>query len=90
MATAQICSWQKTSASITTIQQIPASAGIESQVSDLELLSRPALIFFEEITDALEDMIRGVSRAGIERVLAIGLHRVALADGRACDSSVVA
>jgi transcriptional regulator with GAF, ATPase, and Fis domain len=81
MATTQICLWQKTSASVTTIQQILVSAGIESQVSDLELLSRPALIFFEEVTDALEAMIRRASRAGIERVLAIGLQRAALADG---------
>ena len=68
---------------ITTIQQILAGVGIESQNSALELVSRPALIFFEEVTDALEDMIRRVSRNGIERVLAIGLRRAALADGSA-------
>jgi transcriptional regulator with GAF, ATPase, and Fis domain len=75
--------WQKTCASTTTIQQILAGVGIESQESDLELVSRPALIFFEEVTEALEDMIRRVSRGGIERVLAIGLQRAALANGSA-------
>jgi transcriptional regulator with GAF, ATPase, and Fis domain len=81
VATVHICLSQKTSASMTTLQQTLAGAGIESQESALELLTGPALVFFEEVTDALEDMIRRVSRSGIERVLAVGLQRSALADG---------
>lgn len=60
-----------------------ADAGLDSCCLDTDAPAGRGVIFFDEITNRACDLLREVSRNGVERVLAIAASRAALANGNA-------
>jgi len=68
------CVFADPAVAITPVIEACVAAGVASYVADGDARSGAGIVVFDEVTNAVCDAVRTASRAGRERVVAVGLH----------------